>query len=130
MLRHLLLWIGLIAASFSPVRAEDFPTRPITIVVGVSAGGVTDVTTRQYADAVSHSIGQTLVVENRPVAGGAVAATGVQHARPDGYTLLMVVGSQFAALPAMGPTGYDPVKGFTGGDGPVPTSDLGRRAVQ
>jgi tripartite-type tricarboxylate transporter receptor subunit TctC len=83
-------------------------------VIGVAAGGVTDVTTRQYADVVSKNIGQTIIIENRPVAGGAVAAAGVQNARPDGYTLLTVVGSQFASLPAMGPTGYDPVKGFTG----------------
>ena len=115
MLRCLVVCLGLIAASFrpGPVQAQEFPNRAITIVIGVAAGGVTDVTTRQYADVVSRSIGQSIVIENRPVAGGAVAAAGVQNARPDGYTLLTVVGSQFAAVPAMGHAGYDPVKGFT-----------------
>lgn len=96
-------------------QAQNFPTRAITIVVGVAPGGVTDVTTRQYAEVVSKrskSIGQPIIIENRPVGGGAVAAAGVQNARPDGYTLLTVVGSQFASLPAMGRTSYDPVKGF------------------
>jgi tripartite-type tricarboxylate transporter receptor subunit TctC len=61
---------------------------------------------------VSRSIGQSIVNENKPVGGGAVAAASVQNARPDGYTLLTVVGSQFSSLPAMGKTSYDPVKGF------------------
>ena len=99
-------------AALAAAQAQEFPTRSITIVVGLAAGGVTDVTTRQYAEVVSKTIGQPIVIENRPVAGGAVAAAAVQNAPPDGYTLLMVVGSQFASLPAIGATGYDPVKGF------------------
>ena len=99
-------------AALATAQAQEFPNRSITIVVGLAAGGVTDVTTRQYAEVVSKNIGQSIVIENRPVAGGAVAAAAVQNAQPDGYTLLMVVGSQFASLPAIGATGYDPVKGF------------------
>ena len=116
MIPRSLAWLGLIAALTSPGpasgQAQEFPNRPITIVVGVSAGGVTDVTTRQYADVVAKTIGQTITIENRPVAGGAVAAAAVQNARPDGYTLLTVIGSQFASIPAMGPAPYDPVNGF------------------
>src|SRR5688500_3197782 len=67
-------------AASAPVVAQDFPSRPITIVVGLAAGGVTDVTTRQYAEMVSQSIGQPIVIENRPGAGGAIAATAVQNA--------------------------------------------------
>jgi tripartite-type tricarboxylate transporter receptor subunit TctC len=100
------------AACVTAASAQEFPSRQITIIVGVAAGGVTDVTTRQYAEVVSKSIGQPIVIENRPAAGGAVAAAAVQNAQPDGYTLLTVVGSQFVSLPAMGATGYDPVKGF------------------
>jgi tripartite-type tricarboxylate transporter receptor subunit TctC len=92
--------------------AQEFPNRPITIVVGLAPGGITDVTTRQFAVFVSKGIGQTIIVENRPGAGGAIAAAAVQNARADGHTLLTVVGSQFASVPAMGPAGYDPVKGF------------------
>jgi tripartite-type tricarboxylate transporter receptor subunit TctC len=116
MFRHALIWLGLIAAATLPGpafgQAADFPSRQITVLVGVAPGGVTDVTTRTYADVISRSIGQKIVIENRPVAGGAVAATAVQNAAPDGYTLLTIVGSQFASIPAMGPAGYDPVKGF------------------
>jgi tripartite-type tricarboxylate transporter receptor subunit TctC len=115
MLRHLPISAGLAAALILSVPAQaeqDFPDRTITIVVGVAPGGVTDITTRQYAEVVSRNIGQNIVIENRPVGGGAVAAAAVQNAKPDGYTLLTVVGSQFASLPAMGKTSYDPVKGF------------------
>src|SRR4051794_8315944 len=103
MLRHVVVWLGLLAASVGSVHAQEFPSRQLTIVVGVAPGGITDTTTRIYADIVSKSIGQNIVIENRPVAGGAVAAAAVQNATPDGYTLLSVVGSQFASLPAMGP---------------------------
>jgi tripartite-type tricarboxylate transporter receptor subunit TctC len=93
--------------------AQDFPTRPITIVVGVAPGGVTDIATRVYADAVARNTGWKVVVENRPVGGGAVAATTVQNAAPDGHTLLTVVGAQFASIPAMQITPpFDPVRGF------------------
>ncbi len=112
MLRHFVVWLGLTASSVGLVQAQDFPNRQITIVVGVAPGGITDTTTRIYADVVSKGFGQNVVIENRPVAGGAVAAATVQNAAPDGHTLLSVVGSQFASLPAMGPTPYDPVKGF------------------
>jgi tripartite-type tricarboxylate transporter receptor subunit TctC len=94
-------------------QAQDFPARPITIIVGVAPGGITDVSTRIYADAVMKSTGQKIVVENRPVGGGTVAAVAVQNAAPDGYTLLTITGSAHAAIPAMQPVGYDPVKGFT-----------------
>lgn len=92
--------------------AQEFPARAITIVVGLAPGGITDTTTRQYAEVVSKNIGQPIVIENRPAAAGAVAAAAVQSAPADGYTLLSVVGAQFVSVPAMGPTGYDPVKGF------------------
>jgi tripartite-type tricarboxylate transporter receptor subunit TctC len=93
--------------------AEDYPTRPITIVVGSAPGGVTDITTRQYGEIVAKALGQPVVIENRTGASGAIAASAVQNARPDGYTLLMVVGAQFASLPAMNRTSYDPIKGFS-----------------
>jgi tripartite-type tricarboxylate transporter receptor subunit TctC len=95
------------------LHAQEFPARPITIIVGLAPGGITDVTTRQYAETVTRNAGWKFVIENRPVGGGAVAAATVQNARPDGTTLLSVVGSQFASVPAMGAAGYDPVKGFT-----------------
>src|SRR5215831_10395149 len=114
MIRHSLIWCGLAAALTvsAPAFAQDYPSRQITIMIGIAAGGITDVTTRQYAAVVSKSMNQNIVIENRPVAGGAVAAAAVQGAAPDGYTLLSAVGSQFCSVPAMGPAPYDPVKGF------------------
>ena len=91
---------------------QDYPNRQIIILVGIAAGGITDVTTRQYAAVLSKNMDQNIIVENRPIAGGAIAAAAVQSAAPDGYTLLSVVGSQFCSVPAMGPAPYDPVKGF------------------
>jgi tripartite-type tricarboxylate transporter receptor subunit TctC len=93
-------------------RAQEFPSRPITIMVGLAAGGITDVTARLYAEVVSASIGQRILIENRQGAGGAVAAAAVQNAAPDGYTLLVFSGSQHAAVPAVQSAPYDPIKGF------------------
>jgi tripartite-type tricarboxylate transporter receptor subunit TctC len=100
--------------SGTAMHAQEFPTRPITILVGVVPGGVTDLATRAYANAVAKNTGWKIVVENRPVAGGAVAATAVQNAAPDGHTLLTVVGAQFASIPAMQSNNppFDPVRGF------------------
>jgi tripartite-type tricarboxylate transporter receptor subunit TctC len=99
--------------SCAAASAQDFPTRPITILVGVAPGGVTDLATRAFANTVAKNTGWKIVVENRPVAGGAVAATAVQNAAPDGYTLLTVVGAQFASIPAMQANPpFDPVRGF------------------
>lgn len=92
--------------------AEDYPTRPIKIIVGIAAGGITDVTTRIYAEAVSKRIGQNIVIENRPGGGGGIAATAVQNSAPDGYTLLAFLGSQQAAVPALQKVDFDPIKGF------------------
>ena len=116
MTRQFFTRLGLAAALALPglaaARAQDFPTRPITIMVGLAPGGITDVTARLYAEAVSGSIGQRIIIENRQGAGGAVAAAAVQNATPDGYTLLVFSGSQHAAVPAVQSAPYDPVKGF------------------
>ena len=105
----LVAWTATSPAAFAQA---DFPSRPITIVIGLSAGGITDITTRMYAEVVSGRLGQRLIVDNRPSGGGAVAASNVQRAAADGYTLLAFSGAQHAALPAMQSVPYDQVKGF------------------
>jgi tripartite-type tricarboxylate transporter receptor subunit TctC len=109
--RGALVAIALVLAQCSAF-AEDFPSRPIILIVGLAPGGITDVTARVYADAVSRLTSQPVVVENRPGAGGAIAASTVQNARPDGYTLLIFSGSQHATVAAASQAPYDPVKGF------------------
>jgi tripartite-type tricarboxylate transporter receptor subunit TctC len=101
--------LSLLAAS---AQAQDYPNRPITLLVGLAAGGITDITARLYAEAASKISGQRITVENRTGAGGGVAASAVQNAAPDGYTLLVFSGSQHATVPAAGNAPYEPVKGF------------------
>ena len=96
----------------APARADEFSSKPITIMVGLAPGGITDVTARLYAEVVSRNIGQRITIENRPAAAGALAAAAVQNAPPDGYMLLVFSGSQHATVAAMGSAPYDPVKGF------------------
>src|SRR3977135_2368453 len=103
----------LACAGLSAARGDDFPSNPITIMVGLAPGGITDVTAGLYAEAVSRSIGQRITIENRPAAAGALAAAAVQIARPDGTMLLVFPGSQHATVAAMGTAPYDPVKGFS-----------------
>jgi tripartite-type tricarboxylate transporter receptor subunit TctC len=103
----------LVCAAFSPVRADELPNKPITIMVGLAPGGITDVTARLYAEIVGRNLGQRITIENRPAAAGALAAAAVQNAPPDGSMLLVFSGSQHATVAAMGSAPYDPVKGFS-----------------
>ena len=95
------------------VAALEFPDKPVKILVGLAPGGITDVTTRIYADAVTRQAGWKFVIENRAGAGGGTAAIAVQNAEPDGTTLLVFSGSQHATVAATSQAAYDPVKGFT-----------------
>lgn len=108
-----LLAIAAIGVMASHSSAQDYPNRPVTIMVGLAAGGITDVTARLYAEAVAKITGQRVTVENRTGAGGGVAAAAVQNAAPDGHTLLVFSGSQHATVPAVGNATYEPVKGFS-----------------
>lgn len=82
-------------------RAQDWPSRPVRIVAAQAPGSSNDVSARAFADYASRSIPGTFVVENRSGAGGMIAAQAVAGARPDGYTLLVVLNSSLAQAPAM-----------------------------
>src|SRR6201996_3057968 len=94
----LLLAMTLVAAPFvsSPSHAEDYPSRPVRIIVPFGAGGPADVTARLVANTLQESLGQPFVVENRTGAGGVIGTEAVAHAPTDGYTLLMMSNTQTA----------------------------------
>ncbi|WP_162827137.1 Bug family tripartite tricarboxylate transporter substrate binding protein [Pseudolabrys taiwanensis] len=81
--------------------ASDYPERPITMVVTFSAGGSSDVLARAVANALSQGLGKSVVVENRPGAGGHIGAEIVSRARPDGYTILFGTNGTLGIGPAI-----------------------------
>ena len=84
MMRKLIFGFCLLCLPFTTVFAQTYPSRPITILVGLAAGGVSDVMTRIYAASASKRLGQPIIIENRPTGSGAVAASALQSATPDG----------------------------------------------
>jgi len=94
-------------------QAQDYPTRPVRMLVGYAPGGGMDTISRIVAPKLSEALGQQFVVENRPGASGGVAAEALVKSAPDGY-ILMVGESGTLALPAVNPkVTLDPVKQFT-----------------
>jgi tripartite-type tricarboxylate transporter receptor subunit TctC len=92
-------------------RADDFPTRPITLVVPFAAGGSIDVLARLAAQQASASLGQPVLVDNRGGAAGLIGAASVARAEPDGYTLLMASAAQVTIPPWINRSlGFDPPK--------------------
>jgi tripartite-type tricarboxylate transporter receptor subunit TctC len=102
--------LGAVAAlSAAPVLAQEYPTRPITIIVPFAAGGPTDVVTRLVADPMSKTLGQPIVIENVVGAGGTTGATRAARAANDGYTLIMGhVGTHAASVALYPKLAYDP----------------------
>jgi tripartite-type tricarboxylate transporter receptor subunit TctC len=94
-------------------QADDYPTRPITLIVPFPPGGSTTVMARNVADKMSAALGQQIVVENRGGAGGTLGTRFVAKAAPDGYTILLSYTATMAIAPAMNVNaGYDPDKDF------------------
>ncbi len=94
-----------------PCAAQTYPSKPIRIVVPFVAGGSSDIVARSVAARMQTSIGQNVVVENRPGANGAIAAEAVMHSPPDGYTIMVGSIGTFAINSALYPKlSYDPLK--------------------
>jgi len=105
--------VALALAGVAPVAAQEWPSRTIKLVVPFGPGGPTDVAARLVTQIVQNELGATIVVENRPGAGGATGSKSVANAEPDGYTLLVGTSATLAVVPAlMKNPGYDPVKSF------------------
>ena len=114
MTKLLLILVAAAAALFSPaLYADDYPSRPITIVAVFGPGSASDTICRIIADKLSLALGQPVIVEDRPGADGALAALYVHHQPADGYTLLMGTNSPLSADPFIHrDLGYDSIKDF------------------
>jgi tripartite-type tricarboxylate transporter receptor subunit TctC len=99
------------AGSFA--HADDYPTRPVRLIVAFTAGGTTDRTARLIAAKMESTLGQAVAVENKPGGSGAIAAQYVAQSEPDGYTLFFTTAGAIAISPAFHPgLNYDPIKDF------------------
>ena len=102
-----------LAAAAASAPAQTYPSKPIRFVTATAAGTTVDIRARQVGERVAKSIGQPVIVENRPGAGGTLAATYVARAAPDGYTVLVGTVAEQAIAPAIYPRlDYDPRKDF------------------
>jgi tripartite-type tricarboxylate transporter receptor subunit TctC len=104
--REFLQLVGVVAAVCASVEtgsAQNYPTRPITMIVPFAAGGTTDVTARIVGEHMSRTLGQQIIVENIVGAGGTVGSTRAMRANPDGYTIEMGQMGTHAAAVALYP---------------------------
>lgn len=95
------------------LAADTYPSKPIRLVLNVGTGGVGDVTNRIYATYMSRSLGQQIVVDNRPSAGGVAAMAAVVNANPDGYTLVQAGNAAAISASLFKKPPYDVMKDFT-----------------
>jgi len=103
--------VGLFLALIAPAQAQDYPTRPIRLIVPFPPGGSNDVVARMVAQQLSEKLGQHVVVDNRGGAGGTVGTEAASQAAPDGYTLL-AISLAHAVNPWLYKTRYDSLKSF------------------
>src|SRR5262245_63502462 len=101
---------AMIALAVAPARGQDYPTKPIKIIVPLAPGGLADTLARIIAQRLGEASGQAVVVENRPGGAGAVGAEAAVRAPPDGYTLFMGGLSTNAVLMHLTRLAFDPSK--------------------
>jgi tripartite-type tricarboxylate transporter receptor subunit TctC len=111
--RRLAFLVMAFVAGVVPVRAQDYPARPITVIVPFPAGGASDVVARIVTNQMSRTLGQSIIIENVGGAGGTIGSARVAAAAPDGYTLLAAAMGSHVAAPILTPNlKYDPVADF------------------
>jgi tripartite-type tricarboxylate transporter receptor subunit TctC len=112
--RHFLLALSLACMAVSNVNAQaNFPSKPLKIVVPNAAGGAADITARTVAQKLSEALGQPVVIDNKPSAGGIVAGEMVARAEPDGHTLLLISSGTAVSAALFKSLPFDTVKDFT-----------------
>ena len=125
--RHLLRGLcaaTLAVASLGLAQAQSYPSKPVRLIVPFPAGGATDLFARTLSQKISEKLGQSLVVENRPGAGGTLGSDLAAKANPDGYTLLLSTSSTHSIGPNLNPRmPYDAVRDFE------PVARYGQTAV-
>ncbi|MDA8445896.1 tripartite tricarboxylate transporter substrate binding protein [Paracidovorax valerianellae] len=111
--RHLMqLGAAALAAPALTARAQSFPAKPIKLVIAFPAGGPTDITMRALADSAGKALGQPVIIDNKPGAGGTLPAQLLQSSAPDGYTVAQIPLGVFR-LPYTTKINWDPVKDIT-----------------
>ncbi len=114
MFKKTIVGVALAAATLCGTAfAQNYPTKPVTIVVPFSPGGATDIMSRLLAERLNKRLGQPVIVENKPGAGTMIASEYVAKAPADGYTLLVAASSLGIAPSLYKKVNYDPVKDFT-----------------
>lgn len=119
-MRNLLIAISMILG-IGHAAAADFPTRPIRLMVHFPAGSSTDMIARNLGEAISKKLGQQVIIDNKPGADGAIAATELKRSAADGYTILIATNSAMSGVPTTRRTPpYDVTADFT------PITEIGR----
>lgn len=113
--KHVLNVIAIASLAFAATAAQAaYPDRPIKIIVTFASGGASDIVARVIADPLSKKLGQPVIVENKPGAGGSIGGTVVATAAPDGYTLMLSNSTPISIGPfVLEKLPYDPIKAFT-----------------
>ena len=106
------VFTALAVAAIQPAVAQDWPSKPIRVLVGFGAGGGTDIVTRIVAQPLSELLGQPVVVENKPGAGGSIASEQAAKADKDGYTASMISAGHTVSAVMLKAVRYDAVKDF------------------
>lgn len=109
-----LFTLTLTGVGIGAAQAQDnFPSKPISLIVSAAPGGTTDIAARLIAQPLGQALGQTVVVDNKPGASGGIAAQAVARSNPDGYTLLLQYSGFQAITPHVTPNlSWDPIKDF------------------
>ena len=111
--KSLFVAVAALSVSSASAQAQDFPTRPITLVIPFAPGGSTSIVGRGVAEKMGALLGEKIIIDNRPGAGGTVGTRAVAKSEPDGYTLLLGYTGTLAIGPSLYKNvGYDPRKDF------------------